>query len=113
MNELWLQSPARPEVVCLCGSTRFRQHMQEVNRDLTLGGAIVLAPGVFAHAGDRVTTGQKLLLDRLHRVKISLADRVVVVAPGRYIGESTRAEIAYANRLGKPVEIWDVGEELE
>jgi hypothetical protein len=42
-------------------------------------------------------------LDDLHRAKIRLADRVYVVAPGGYIGDSTRAEIAYAKRLGLPV----------
>ena len=107
MNALWLQSPARPEVVCLCGSTRFREQLAEANRDLTLGGAVVLAPGVFEHAGDRITAGQKALLDRLHRAKIGLADRVVIVAPGGYLGESTKAEITYAKNIGKPVEIWE------
>ncbi|MEV4808101.1 hypothetical protein AB0K18_49650 [Nonomuraea sp. NPDC049421] len=40
-------------------------------------------------------------LDDLHRAKIRLADEVLVV--GDYIGDSTRAEIAYARSLGKPV----------
>jgi len=43
-------------------------------------------------------------LDELHRRKIDLSDRVIVVSdPTGYIGESTRAEIAYAEGLGMPV----------
>ena len=43
----------------------------------------------------------KVRLGDLHRAKIRLADEVLAV--GDYIGDSTRAEIAYARSLGKPV----------
>ncbi|MET7853107.1 hypothetical protein ABZT48_33855 [Streptomyces avermitilis] len=43
------------------------------------------------------------MLDGLHRRKIDLADDVLVVNPGGYIGDSTRSEIDYARALGKPV----------
>jgi hypothetical protein len=43
------------------------------------------------------------VLDTLHLRKIDLADEVLVVNPGAYIGDSTRREIAYARSLGKPV----------
>lgn len=97
---------ALPEVVCLCGSTRFKAEISEANRDLTLAGAVVLAPGVFAHSGDTITDEQKASLDHLHFRKIDMADRVVVVAPGGYVGESTRREMDYARSVGKPVEYW-------
>jgi hypothetical protein len=45
----------------------------------------------------------KAVLDALHLRKIDLADRVLVVNPGGYIGESTGREIAYARAAGKPV----------
>jgi hypothetical protein len=93
----------RPRVVVLCGSTRFRDEMGDVNRTETLAGRIVVAPGVFAHSGDSITDEQKAALDALHLRKIDLADQVIVVNPGGYIGDSTRAEIAYAERTGKPV----------
>lgn len=96
--------PGRPEIVCICGSTRFADEMHEVNRLLTFAGVIVLAPGVFGHAtGEPITSEQKVALDALHLRKIDLADRVVVVSPGGYIGESTKREIAYAEATGKPV----------
>ncbi|SMF84437.1 hypothetical protein SAMN02745830_06790 [Streptomyces sp. Amel2xC10] len=43
----------------------------------------------------------KIRLDDLHRAKIRLAGEVLAV--GDYIGDSTRAEIAYARSLGKPL----------
>ncbi len=94
----------RPEIVCLCGSTRFADEFRAVNLELTLAGAIVVAPGLFAHAGDEVTDEQKARLDALHLAKIDLADRVVVVNPGGYIGESTRREIDHARRACTPIE---------
>ena len=42
-------------------------------------------------------------LDALHLRKIDLADRVLVVNPGGYIGDSTSREIAYAQATDKPV----------
>jgi hypothetical protein len=99
----------RPEIVCICGSTRFAEEMLAANRDLTLAGAIVVAPGVVTH-GDpsrTVTAEQKALLDELHLRKIDLADRVLVVNPGGYVGESTSREIAYARATGKPVAFTD------
>lgn len=98
-----LNTRERPGVVCICGSTRFRRAIAEANRDLTLAGKIVLAPGVFAHDGDTITDDQKAGLDRLHLAKIDLSDALFVVNPGGYIGESTRREIAYAREHGKPV----------
>ncbi|WP_369374450.1 hypothetical protein AB1046_08945 [Promicromonospora sp. Populi] len=98
---------ARPQIVCLCGSTRFTDEFRTVNRDLTLAGTIVVAPAEFEHAGDQITNEQKAALSALHFAKIDLADRVMVVNPGGYIGESMRREIRYAHQTGKPVEYTD------
>lgn len=95
--------PKKPKIVVLCGSSRFRDAMTEVNRALTMEGYIVLAPGVFGHDGDEMTREQKERLDELHFRKIDMADRVLVVNLNDYIGESTKREIAYAKELGKPI----------
>lgn len=95
-------------VVCLCGSTRFRDQFTEINRRETMKGNIVLAPGVFAHSGDQLTEEDKTRLDELHLRKIDMAGKVVVINPEGYIGESTRREIAYAEKIGKPIEYTDV-----
>ncbi len=78
--------------------------MHAANRDLTLAGVIVVAPG---EAGEPVTDEQKTALAALHLRKIDLADRVLVVNPGGYIGESSRREIAYAHATGKPISFTD------
>jgi hypothetical protein len=96
--------PDRPEIVCICGSTRFVDEMRAANRDLTFAGAIVVAPG---ETDESITNEQKAALDALHLRKIDLADRVLVVNPGGYVGESTSREIAYARATGKPISFTD------
>ncbi|THA26271.1 hypothetical protein E4198_17670 [Streptomyces sp. RKND-216] len=44
---------------------------------------------------------------RLHLRKIDLADRVLVINPGGYVGVSTSREIAYARAADKPVSFTD------
>ncbi|NEA81085.1 hypothetical protein G3I30_18805 [Actinospica acidiphila] len=96
-----------PRIVVICGSTRFMAEMAEADVRETEAGRIVVKPGVdmkSSHARQSEPAGAAALkarLDELHRAKIRLADEVLVV--GGYIGDSTRAEIAYARSLGKPV----------
>ena len=103
--------PERPEIVCLCGSMRFAEELRAANRDLTLAGVMVLAPGELGGVGADAapTAEQKTALDALHLRKIDLADRVLVVNPGGYVGESTSREIAHARAAGKPVSFTDPG----
>lgn len=88
----------RPTIVVLCGSSRFRKELDEANLRETLAGNIVLSicPGM----SDRKKA------DRIHREKIKIADEVLVVNPGGYIGPSTKSEIAYAKKKGKQVRYW-------
>ncbi|ANY10462.1 hypothetical protein AFB00_27645 [Pseudonocardia sp. HH130630-07] len=102
----------RPEIVCICGSTRFADELSAANRELTVAGAIVVAPCVVPPAGGHpadgsITGEQKAALGALHLRKIDLADRVLVVNPGGYVGESTSREIAYAHATGTPVSFTD------
>lgn len=99
--------PDRPEIVCICGSARFVDEIRVANRDLTFAGIIVLAPGEVGDAGGTIDDKQKAVLDALHLRKIDLADRVLVVNPDGYIGESTRREIAYAQATGKSISFTD------
>ncbi|GAB3494346.1 hypothetical protein [Flexivirga lutea] len=103
--------PDRPEIICLCGSIRFADELDAANRALTLEGVIVVAPSVppraDAHGDGSITEEQRETLSALHLRKIDLADRVLVVNPGGYLGESTSREIAYARETGKPVSFSD------
>jgi nucleoside 2-deoxyribosyltransferase len=98
----------RPEIVCICGSMRFADEIRAANWAQSLAGRIVLAPGEANRTHGSITEEQKTALDALHLRKIDLADRVLIVNPGGYIGQSTRREIAYAHARGKPVSFTDL-----
>ncbi len=93
------------KIVTLCGSTRFKDQFQKVQKRLTLEGCIVISVGLFGHSGDEEVwkPGAKEMLDDMHLRKIDLADEIFVINVGGYIGESTRREIAYAEKTGKKV----------
>lgn len=89
------------KVITLCGSTRFKALFEEVNKNLTLQGNIVISVGCFGHSGDVITDEQKIMLDELHKRKIDMADEIFVINQNGYIGKSTASEIEYAARQGK------------
>ncbi|MGK3940900.1 hypothetical protein [Streptomyces sp. RP5T] len=96
-----------PRIVVICGSTRFIAEMNEADLRETRAGRIVVKPGCDEKSPHELgadpveAAALKARLDDLHRAKIRLADEVLVV--GDYIGDSTRAEIAYARSLNRPV----------
>ncbi|MCK1821557.1 DUF4406 domain-containing protein [Streptomyces sp. XM83C] len=96
-----------PGIVVICGSTRFMAEMAEAELRETEAGRIVVKPGFDMRSPDGLRRGPaeaealRARLGELHRAKIRLADEVLVV--GDRVGDSTRAEIAYARSLGKPV----------
>ena len=100
-----------PTIVTLCGSTRFSAAFQEANLRETLAGRAVLSIGcdmrsdtdIFGDMSEADLEGVKARLDELHKRKIDIAHEVLVLNVGGYIGESTRSEIDYAEKLGKPV----------
>lgn len=91
------------KVITLCGSTKFKEDFERVNRELTLMGNIVISVGCFGHAGDTFTEEQKVMLDDIHKRKIDMADAIYVINKDGYIGSSTRSEIQYALRTGKQI----------
>lgn len=100
----------RPTIVCLCGSTRFYETFQRANYEETMAGKIVLSVGFFSHAAKEAhgqdvgcTPEQKVMLDELHMRKIDLADEVLFLNVGDYVGESTMRELGYARAAGKRV----------
>jgi len=90
-------------VITLCGSTRFKEDFERVNRQLTLAGNIVISVGCFGHAGDTFTDEEKIMLDDIHKRKIDMADAIFVINKDGYIGESTKSEIKYALEHNKQV----------
>ncbi len=103
------RTPAtRPTIIAICGSTRFIELIAVTAWTFEKQGAITLAPmllpsGYFSDSHAAEAQGVKEQIDALFLKKIELADKVFVVNKDGYIGESTRNEIAYAEKLGKPI----------
>jgi hypothetical protein len=102
--------PDKPEIVCLCGSSRFVQEMAIVGWEFEKDGKIVLGLHLLPSWYEGVNTdhqaeaeGVAEQMDELHLRKIDLADTVFIYNRGGYIGDSCRREIAYAEAHGKPV----------
>ena len=106
----------KPDVVVLCGSSRFTAAMAVLawifERDegvITMGLHLLPQSYIDEHIGHPVpdhlaeAEGVAEKMDELHLRKIDLADRVFIVNLGGYIGDSTRREIEYAKRHGKPI----------
>jgi len=105
---------AKPTIVCLCGSTKFKDQFVRSNFEETLAGKIVLSIGcdlrtdqeLFGAMSEEEWLDTKLKLDELHKRKIDLADEILVLNVGGYIGDSTRSEINYAMQHSKRVRYW-------
>lgn len=110
-GEALVKKRSGPTIVCLCGSTRFFEAFQKANLEETLAGRIVLTIGcdtkkdgdLFEGWGMKEVEALKGRLDELHLRKIDLADEVLILNVGGYIGESTRRELEYAKARGKQV----------
>ena len=98
-------------IICLCGSTRFTREMLVKQWELTKQGYIVVTwcalPDDYYqgkdknHVGDQ--EGVKEFVDEIHKRKIDISDEILVIDIDGYIGSSTRSEIDYAVKCGKPV----------
>lgn len=106
----------KPNIICLCGSSRFIALFATLAWELEKKGNIVLGlhylPASYAdinHPGKDVSShmaeheGVADIMDELHLRKIDLSDEVLVLNVGGYIGESTAREIKYAISKKKPV----------
>lgn len=114
LDGIEIRADNMPKIICLCGSTRFTVEMLIKQWELAKQGYVVLSwcalPNDYYleqgydevhHIGDQ--EGVKQIVDEVHLRKIDLADEVFVLNIGEYIGESTRNEINYAIKIGKPV----------
>lgn len=94
----------KPKIVCLCGSTRFKKEYERAVWEEGLAGKIVLSVCAYVHADKiYITEEQKRKLDELHFRKIDLADEILVINVGGYVGWSTAREIKYARGKGKSI----------
>ena len=92
------------ETITICGSTKFKNEMREIEEKFTLCGNIVLPVSVYLHSKKFIEFKQKgTISDELytrlrhtHLLKIDMSNSIFVVNKNKYIGENTIKEIEYA-----------------
>lgn len=89
-------------VITLCGSKRFRDEFERLEVELTLAGHVVLTPTALDPSTE-LDAEERARLGRVHLHKIAMADEVLILNVGGYLGESTRREIEHARSSGIPV----------
>ncbi len=100
----------KPEIVCICGSSRYTGMMAVQAWEFAKQGIIALSCYLLpewynAHDDHQAEAeGVAEILDKLHLRKIDMADRVFIMNCEDYIGERTAIEIKYAEDHGKPIE---------
>lgn len=94
-------------VVCLCGSTKFKDDFIEAYEELSKRGCIVLTVGMFGHADNRyekdLTEEVKITLDVMHFEKMLMSDAILIINKDGYVGYSTKREIEFAHHYDIPV----------
>lgn len=109
MTQEYNRAQGRPIIVCLCGSTRFSGAYRQANLRETMAGRIVLSIGIDTKSdADLLLSGElterdKERLDALHMRKIELADEVLFLNVGGYLGQSSLREHLYASMIGKTI----------
>lgn len=93
--------------VCYCGSLRVAiDAFKKAEYEAVMKGEIALLPCCMFVDIQReygAESDYKQKADDLHKRKIDISDEVFVLNVGGYIGDSTRNEIDYALKIGKPV----------
>lgn len=93
-----------PIIVCLCGSTKFKDTFIKEYENETLEGRIVLSVGIFNHANNlNLSKDTEHKLDELHKRKIDLADEVLFLNKNGYLGDSTIEELNYTYNTQKKI----------
>ena len=64
---------------------------------------------LFAQMSEDERAAIKSKLDELHKRKIDLADEILVLNIGGYVGDSTESEIQYAKAHGKAIRWFEPG----
>lgn len=95
-------------IVTICGSTRFFFEAMECNRILTFKNWMVFMSGSWGHSFHKFDKSEKErnyeIVKKLHFQKILRSQAIVIVTDtSGYIGNSTKAEEAFANYITKTV----------
>ncbi len=93
------------KIITVCGSLRFYKEMMEITEKMELEGNCMLVPiyNPSRPNKDNFTEDEALMLDKMHKERIKLADAILAVNVGGYIGSSTKSEIDFAKSLNKEI----------
>ena len=93
------------KIITVCGSLRFYTEKMEVTEKMELEGNCMLVPiyNPSRPSKDAFTEEEALMLDKMHKERIKLADAILVVNVDGYIGNSTSKEIEFAKALNKEI----------
>lgn len=90
--------------ITLCGSTRFKDEYDFLNKQLSQRGYLVYSVAYFHHADNiELPMEVKVSLDLVHKLKIEESDIIVFINKNGYWGDSTKKEYDYAKSLNKIV----------
>ncbi len=90
--------------ITVCGSYKFQKEMKEITEEMALKGNCMITPiDLIKPNKEAYTEEQAILLDKMHKEKIKLADAILVVNVNGYIGNSTKSEIEFAKLLNKEI----------
>lgn len=86
-----------PTIICLCGSTKFKNTFARIIEKETLKNKIVLSVGCFSHANEiKLIKEQKEMLTALHKIKIDMAHEILFLNVNKYMGDGAVEEYNYA-----------------
>ena len=101
------------EIICVCGSVRFKDEMLKFRDEQNAKGNWILLPENMEIDIQKIDIRVKEMMDSLHKAKIDHADSILVWNRNGYIGKSTLSEIAYALSVSKPVKYLEKKESLD
>jgi len=92
------------KIITVCGSYKFKKEMTEITEKMALKGNCMLTPIELSRSKkENYTEKEASMIDKMHKEKIRLADAILVVNVGGYIGSSTKSEIELAKSLNKEI----------
>ena len=91
------------KIITICGSMKFKDEIMMVAQKMALEGNCILTPTYLVSKNLNLTNEQIVKLKEEHFKRIEIYDAILVVNVNNYIGDSTKLEIDYAERMGKEI----------
>lgn len=100
---LSMRNNPQEKFITMCGSARFYPIFEKLVNVMKSKNVIPLSPERFNIDAEDLSDEDYIRLHQLHTRKIDIADMVLIVDIGGYIGDITKEEIEYAKTVGKRI----------